>query len=189
VPAFTTTALILMAAGTATSVYGQVRAGRAARKAGEAARESSDSQADLADYNAAVAELQAQDALERGAEDEARFRTNIRGAIGAQRANIAAGNIDVSFGSAVDVQADAAFLGELDALTLRTNAGREAWGYQVQAEDYRARARIARKEGVYLERSGRVEQTTHNINAVGSLVSGGASLMQQRYAFQTSTGD
>src|SRR3989304_3955374 len=63
-------------------------------------------------------------------------------------------------GAAADVQADAAFQGELDALTIRTNAAREAWGYQVQAEDLRTRATIAREEGVMLEAAGRERRTS-----------------------------
>jgi hypothetical protein len=84
-----------------------------------AEKEAADSQADLADYNAAVAELQAKDAETRGAEEANRFRKSVNVMVGAQRAGFAAGNIDVGFGSAVDVQADAAFLGELDALTIQ----------------------------------------------------------------------
>src|SRR6266566_1887304 len=105
-------ALMLAAGGTAASAYGQVKAGKAAKAAGEKQKAASESQAQLADYNAAVADLQSKDAIERGAEQESRYRTQIRGAIGTSRTQIAAGNVDVSFGSAVDVQADAAFLGE-----------------------------------------------------------------------------
>jgi len=79
---------------------------------------------DVEHFEAAeIADLQAKDAIERGALDEQRFRQSIRATIGAQRAGFAGANIDVGYGSAVDVQADAAFLGELDALTLRNNAG------------------------------------------------------------------
>lgn len=179
----TAISLGLAAAGTATSVYGQVKAGQAARAAGQAQKKASESQAQLADFNASVADLQAKDAIERGSEAESKFRTTIRSAIGAQRAGIAAGNIDVGFGSAVDTQADAAFLGELDAMTIRTNAAREAWGYKVQSQDLRKRAEIARKEGVYLEAAGRERQGASNLGAVGSLIGGGASLLQMKYGF------
>lgn len=186
--AFTMTALALTlaAVGTATSAYGQIRAGRAAKKAGEAQRDAAESQAELAEYNAAVAELQAQDAIDRGAEDEQRFRSQVRLLIGEQRAGQAASNVDVGFGSTVDVQADAAFLGELDALQLRNNAAREAWGYTVQGEDLRRRAQIARKEGVFLEAAGRQQQTTANIGAAGTILGAGSSLLLDRYGFGSS---
>lgn len=170
------------------------KAGDAAKKAGieqgAAQKAASESQAQLADYNANVASLQAQDAIERGAEEESMFRAQIRGAIGAQRAGIAAGNTDVGFGSAVDVQADAAFLGELDALTLRTNAAREAWGFKVQAEDYRKRAEITRKEGVYLEKAaiaqGNAAKTASRYDMASTILGGGASLFQLSYGFKRS---
>jgi len=205
--AFTTMAILaLTAASTAVSVYSQVKAGKAAKKAGDVAgaaqekagtlqREVSESEAGLTDYNAAVAELQAKDAVERGAEEESRFRTTVRGMVGTQRVGFAAGNIDVGYGSAVDVQADAAYLGELDALTIRTNAAREAWGYNVQGGDLRQRALIMRQEGKNLEEMARLgamgtraasgaQATASYLGAAGSLIGGTTSLLQLRYGFQ-----
>lgn len=176
--------LTLAGIGTATSVAGQIRAGRAAKRAGEAEQRAAESEAGLLDYNADVAELQAKDAIERGAEEESRFRQTIRGTIGAQRAGIAAGNVDVGFGSSADVQADAAFLGELDALTIRNNAMREAWGYKVQAVDIRKRAEITRREGVQLAATGREQQTAARLGAIGTIAGTGLSLLEQRYGFR-----
>lgn len=124
-PIATTTALLLgtTIAGAGVSAYGQVKAGRESKAAAE--------------YNAQIADTQAEDALVRGRDEESRFRQELKGLIGSQRAGFAAQNIDVGSGSAVDVQADAAYLGELDALTIRSNAAREAWGYKVQAQGQR----------------------------------------------------
>lgn len=181
--AFTTTLAWLTVGAAGLSAYGQIRAGQSAAKAGVAEREAAESQGELADYNANVAELQAADAIARGAEEENRFRMGVRGIIGAQRAGFAGSNIDVGFGSALDVQADAAFLGELDALTIRTNAAREAWGFKVEAEDLRQRGRIARKEGRYLEAAGRERRTQSYIGAGSSLLGSGVSLLESRYGF------
>lgn len=181
-------ALALAAGGTAASAVGQWKAGNAAKDAGAAAADVSESQAKLQDYNASVAELQAKDALDRGAEAENQFRSQIRGAIGTQRTSFAAGNVDVSFGSAVDVQADAARLGELDALTIKTNAAREAWGFKVQAFDYRAQAAIDRKAGRNQILAGEEAQTASRW-AVGSTIVGGTtSYLQTRYGFQGKRG-
>lgn len=181
--AMSTVALIIGAAGLATQVVGGIKAGNAAKRQGEAAQDAANSVAELSDYNAAVATLQRDDALERGAEDEQRFRSNIRLAIGGQRAALAAQNVDVKFGSALDVQVDAAVLGELDALTIRTNARREAWGYEVQAEDLRRRAEIGRREGVMLEATGRANQSAQRWNTGGTLLSGSSSLLAARYGW------
>jgi hypothetical protein len=114
---------IVAAAGTAISAAGQVKAGNAARR--------------LGDFNAAVAEVQSRDALLRGAEEEGKFRQQVEQLIGTQRAGFAGQMVEVGTGSAADVQADAAYLGELDALTIRSNALRESWGYKVEAENAR----------------------------------------------------
>jgi hypothetical protein len=175
--------LVLAGVGMAISAFSKWRAGKAAKEQGEAQKRAAESQAQLLDFNANVAELQAKDAVERGAEEESRFRSSVRGMIGAQRAGIAAGNVDVGFGSAVDVQADASHLGELDALTIRTNAAREAWGFKVEAMDTRKRAEITRKEGVMLEKAGRTAQSSHRIDAIGGLATGGLNLLAQKYGF------
>jgi len=181
------TAMLVMAiASTAVSTYGAIKQGNAAKKAGEKQQEAAESMADLSDFNAAVADVQAQDALDRGAEDESRFRMQVRGAVGAQRAGFAAMNVDVGYGSALDVQQDAATLGELDALTIRSNAQREAWGYKVAAYDYRKRGEVQREEGVMLAESGRAGQTAARIGAVSNVIGVTGSLMQQRYGFGSS---
>lgn len=168
----------------ALSAYGQIKAGRAAKKVGIAQQEAAESEARLSDYNASVADLQAKDAVARGAEEESRFRSSVDSMIGTQRAGLAASGVDVGFGSAVDVQTDAKRLGELDALTIRTNAKREAWGYQVQAVDARERARIARKTGQYQAAAGREAAKGHYIGAAGTVVGGGANLIAQRHGFE-----
>lgn len=177
---------LLIIGSAAFSAWQQHRAGQQQAEAGVHAREAADSQARLQDYNAKVADLQAADAVARGAEDESRFRTTVRTAIGTQRAGFAASNIDVGFGSAVDVQADAAYLGELDALAIRNNAARQAWGFKVSAEDLRMRADIARREGVYLEATGQQQATNANYAAAGTLIGGTASLLATRYGFDRS---
>lgn len=167
----------------AVGAYESYRAGKAAKDAGDAGQRAANSSADLADYNANVAEAQAADAVARGAQDEARFRSGVRAMVGTQRAGFAAGNIDVRSGSALDVQADTAFQGELDALQIKTNAAREAWGFRVQAEDLRKRADIARKTGVMLADTGRVNATSAYIHGANTLVTGAADLYKAKYGF------
>jgi hypothetical protein len=179
--AFTAFAIGMLIAGTVTKVAGDLKAGNAAKAEGLAQQDASESQAQLAEYNAAVAEVQARDAVARGAEHESKFRSGVRGIIGTQRAGIAAGNIDVGFGSAVDVQADSAFMGELDALTIRTNAAREAWGFKVQGEDLRRQAEIDRKAGRMQAAAGDARQSASRWNTVGSLLGTGSSLMGMKY--------
>jgi hypothetical protein len=96
------------------------------------------------EVNASLAEESAADALARGGEDEARQRCDTRGLIGSQRAGYAAQGVQVDNGSALDIVSDSARQGELDALTIRTNAAREAHGFTVEALNDRAAAEQAR---------------------------------------------
>lgn len=180
----TTLAIVLAATSTGVQVYGAIKQGQAAKKAGEAGQAAANDQASLSDYNAGVAELQAGDAIARGTEEENRYRTQVRGIVGEQRAGFAGANIDVGYGSAVDVQADATMLGELDALQIRTNAAREAWGFKVQAEDYRRQAEITRKSGDNIAAAGRANQTAAFIGATGTALGGASSLLLTKYGMK-----
>lgn len=120
-------------AGSAMSAYGKIRAGSEADK--------------MFNRNAQIAEIQAQDAIARGKIEEKKARRVTEQVIGAQRVGLAAQGVDVNRGSALDVQADAAYLGELDVLTIRNNAAKEAWGFRTQADDLRYRGKVAKQEG------------------------------------------
>lgn len=89
-------------------------------------------QALLSRQNAKTAEAQALLAEQNGqvAEGNARLRT--AQIFGTQRAALAANGVDLGEGSANDVLTTTAFMGERDALTIRDNAARQAWGYRVQ---------------------------------------------------------
>jgi hypothetical protein len=97
----------------------------------------------VANNNAMFAELQAKDAIDRGDEDTKSYQLQVKKLMGSQRASLAAQGLDLGSGSALDVQADTAMLAALDALTIRNNAFREAWGYKVDALNYRSQAAFA----------------------------------------------
>lgn len=87
-----------------------------------------------AETNRRLSEAQANDALLRGTKDEARYRRQIAMIAGQQKADFGARNVAVS-GTALDLLGDTAQIGEEDALTIRNNAAREAWGYRNQASE------------------------------------------------------
>jgi hypothetical protein len=175
------TAIVVGLVGAGVSAAGQVKAGNANKRAGAAAQDAAESQAELSEANAKLAEQQAEDATARGAVAENQFRTQVRGMIGSQRAGFAASGVDVAFGSALDVPADAARLGELDALTIRSNAAREAWGYKVTAWNDVQTAAIQRKEGANAKAAGNAAATGNYWGAGTSLLSGTSSLLMAKY--------
>ena len=149
---------------------------RGQKKAGDAAKGAAESAAEQMEYNAGVSDLQAADALARGQDEETRFRASVRGMTGTQRAGFAGQNVEVGSGSAADVQADTAYLGELDARTIRSNAQREAWGYRVEGEDRRMAAAVARK-------GGQAAATAGKVAAANTVLGAGSSLLMQKYGW------
>ncbi len=153
--------------------------------------------AGIDDFNADSLHAQAVDATARGRETEGRFRTEVKGMIGTQKAGYAGQGVEVGSGSALDVQKDTAYQGELDALTLRTNAAREAWGYDVAAKGQRKGAEATRKLGgiqaantrttgrlnaASIRAGGNAARTDANWQVAGTILTGGmqAAKMQQQ---------
>jgi hypothetical protein len=102
-------------------------------------------EAGMMKQNARLADQQAKDATALGAIQEERVRQNARQAAGAQRAALGANGLDVGTGTALQLQTDTAGMGEKDAYLARANALREAWGFKVEASNYRNQANITRK--------------------------------------------
>lgn len=85
------------------------------------------------DFDARLAKLNAEDAIARGQQAESRHRLQVRGMVGSQRAALAAQGLDISSGTALDIQSETAYMGELDAQTIRNNAAREAYGIKTNS--------------------------------------------------------
>jgi hypothetical protein len=156
------------------------------RSAAKAQRKAAEADAELQDYNADVADIQAQDALERGEVEADKYGAAVRRMVGAQRANYATQGVDVSSGTPMDVQADTAQWGEINALQIKSNAAREAWGYKVEAYDSRKRAMFERKEGLMLQKAGNTAAWASVVAAAGQGVSAGANYYAMRYGFPQS---
>lgn len=97
-------------------------------------------QAAVARNNATFANFQAADAKERGdlaASNVARRSGQLQGR---QAAAMAARGLDVSTGSPDAILNDTGFFGEYDQRTTRSNAAREAYGFQVRTGNFRGDA-------------------------------------------------
>lgn len=98
--------------------------------------------ADIARNNQIIANQRGDDAIRRGELDEIRHRLKVEQVKGSQRSALAAQGVDLSDGSALDAVLDTAEYGELDALIIRKNAEREAYGYRVQGYNAGAQANL-----------------------------------------------
>lgn len=132
--------LALTAAGTYVAIQGQQAAGKAAQAQG-------DYQATVGRNNAVLAQRAADDARARGEVAAANSAMKTNQLIGRQRATLANNGVDVSDGSALDIVGDTSALGTLDQSTLRSNANREALGYEAQGVNFNANAQLAELSG------------------------------------------
>jgi hypothetical protein len=131
-------------------------------------------QAAVARNNQQQANAMAVDAEQRGRVEEQRQRTKTASLIGTQQANLAAQGTDLS-GSSADIMGDTAAVGELDALTIRSNAAREAWGYRAKGVEYGNAVSLAN-----------AQQGNSGLSALGvgsSLIAGAGSVADKWYRF------
>jgi hypothetical protein len=122
-------------------------------------------QAAVQENNAQLAEFKARDAIIRGNEEQKKQMAYTAEVAGRQRAAMAANNIDVGYGSALDAAVDTAMLGDLDALTIKSNSYREAYDHKIAATNERAGAGLSRLEAKNARAGGMLK-------AVGTLVGG-----------------
>lgn len=173
--AVATSALALLAAGSAVNSYlGSRQAASGAKKQGEY-------EASILERNAGFADQQAKDAISLGKDEASQHMAGIRGLIGSQRAASAGQGIALDSGSALNIQEDTAGLGELDLLRIKNNAARTAWGYVVQASDYRSQAGLARMGAKNVAQSYRNQGYTTLLTAaatVGSMYEGSGSSLR-----------
>jgi len=169
-----TWALILSAVGTATTAAGQIQAGKQAK--GRAAY-----QAAVARNNATIAGYKAEDARRRGeieAEKQGKATAQL---IGRQRAALAGGGVTVGQDSAGQLVRDTAALGRLDALTIQSNAEREALGFEARGVSFESEARL---QGLVGENA----VSSSYLKAGASLLSGVGSVAGKWYNYKYPTG-
>lgn len=142
----------ISAVGTGISAYSAYQQGQTAK--------------DVANYNAQVADYQAKDTIARGgiAEDQQRQKT--RQIMGAQRAQMGASGAVADSGSFGDILTNSAQFGEMDALTIRNNAMRQAWGSSTQAANDRFQGEAAARAGT--------------MNAVGTVLGGAGDIYMSK---------
>lgn len=127
-----------------------------------------------AELDAKQLDDQAVDAINRGELDAQRLAIDTRQLIGERRVGYAANGVDVSTGSAADVQMDSRELSARDMRQIRLNAAEEAKGIRTTA----ARTRMSGVVGANrLQAEGRAGRRSARSQAVGSVLTGGAQAL------------
>lgn len=139
--------LAVSAIGAGVSAAGSISQGNAAFKSGQY-------QAAVNEQNATYSEAQGADAIARGKVEGEQIRRNAASTASSQRAILAGLGQVVDLGSAGQITADTAQMGELDYQTSKRNAQVEALGFQEQARQQRAGATLNRMAGASARTAG-----------------------------------
>lgn len=166
----------LALASLAASAVGAAASAAGAEQQGKANSAMYAYQAQVAQNNQVIANQLAAQATQAGEANVDTKRLQTAGVIGSELAAQGASGLDVNKGSNVDVRSSAAELGELDALTIRNNAARTAYGYQVQGLNYGAQASLNTA-------GSQSALTAGNLQAFTSLAGGAGSVSEKFLRF------
>jgi hypothetical protein len=177
--------LAVGAAGTAMSAMGQAQQQQAQQQAMAMQGAQAVYAGQVARQNQTFAqqqgERQAADAKARGEVAEASRRRLMGQQIGEQQARLAGQGTDLE-GSPTDILGDTAAAGEFDALTIRSNAAREAYGYKLSGE--MAGAGYGNDATMAGYKAGNSSYTPSYLGAGASLLAGASNLGEKWLRFQ-----
>lgn len=103
----------------------------------EMIRQQAELQGRINELNASFAELDAFEAEKMGYTESARYQTVIDATIGEQKVAYAADNVDVTSGTAAEIQAESRFTGFLNQLDLQKQGQERARGFRTEARNIR----------------------------------------------------
>lgn len=143
------------------AAYGAIQQGQAAAAAGEY-------NAQVATQNAAIARENALIAEQSGEAQASMALQKTRATIASTTAQQAASGVDVRSGSYTDVRSSEREIGEIDAMNLRSNAAREAFGYRVKATSEENEAILSKFEGDNAKTAGYISAGATLLGGAGS---------------------
>lgn len=163
VPIFLATSIL----GTAVQAYG-------AMQQSQAQADQQEYQAAVARNNALIAQQNAQEARDRGTREENRQRLRTLQATSSSRASAAARGLDVNTGTPLDIADTIAGVGEIDALTIRSNTDKEVRNYMIQKQGFTNESSLRSANADNISDAG-------FISTAGTLLSGASSVAGKWY--------
>lgn len=128
--------------GTGLQIGGVINSTLGAYKKSEGEQQAYQFQSKVASNNAAIADMQAKDAMLRGATAVQNVKQRTANLKSTQTASLASRNIDLGEGSPLNILTSTDVMGERDALIVQDNANKEVWGLQNQAANFRDNAAL-----------------------------------------------
>jgi hypothetical protein len=156
-----------VAAGIAGTAFGMY----SSHQQGKAMQAQHNYQAHIARNNALIAERNAAEERQAGLEDSRRIRLNTIALMGQQQVAMAANGIDISQGTPLDLLADTATKGELDAQMSVYQAERRALNFETQAGNFTNQSNLDILAGQNARRAGTMNAVATGINGLGNALS------------------
>lgn len=150
--------------------YSSIQSGAAQSAAANYQSEINNQNAQIAAQNATAAtqagNAQAEQQMMRNSEQQAKIR-----------ADIGASGLDVNSGSAADLQSGQGIIGNLDVLTIRNQAARQAYGYETQSTGFSNQAQLNQAQAGF-------DTTAGTIGGISSILGGASSVGSQYLNYQ-----
>lgn len=165
---------VVGAAGVGLNAFGSYESGMSSSAAASY-------QAQIAANNAITANQNAKWDIQAGDIAATNEELKTRAQIGTAKANQGASGIDVNTGSSADVREGMTETGTANALTVRSNAAKQAYGAQVEAVSDTAQSKLDTMQAEQAQEAG-------EIGGLGSLLSGAATVGANYNKWQNSAG-
>lgn len=149
----------------------------AARKQARAQANMYQYEARMEDINAGLARKQAQDTLETGRRKERDIVYKAGTVANSQDAAIASSGFVVGEGTAKDLKTDTYIKAMIDTNLMRENTNKEAWGFEMAAEDYTRKARYKRYAAENTLEAGAINADAAWTNFGSTLLTQGTNLV------------
>lgn len=172
-------ATTLAYAAIATSVIGAGVGAVGAMNAASAQSKSAEYNAEIATQNQQIATQNATQAAQAGEQQAGVASQKTRAEVGAIKTAQAGSGTSVDSGSNVDVQSSAAALGELNAITIRSNAAKEAYGYQTQSTSFENQSQLDTTQASDATTAGDIGASSTILGGLGSAGSSYAKFLNQ----------
>jgi hypothetical protein len=101
----------------------------------------------MARNNQIIAERQAEDRRAQGEQEEKNYRSKLELIKGRQRSGFGGSGVVVDSDTPFEMLGETAYLGEIDAMMIRSNADREAYGFGVQAMNLQGQSGLYESKG------------------------------------------
>jgi len=140
---------VLSIVGMVAGLAGSTQQAAGQRLSGEATANSYAYQAQIAENNARIAKLNAGYTAQVGEIDSTNEGMKTAADVAAMKAKQGASGVDVNSGSALDARLAAERIGQINALTIKSNKAREAWGYRVDSSNEELQASLDKRSAGY----------------------------------------